>query len=117
MSGDDVLIEETKPMLDNGFVAIVTKYAVGRSAAITYSPAQGPRACCRPAPPRRCARERRGEFKPLVLQKPYQVEFKLRRTFADSIVTQVAGLTEFKLEKVGRPHLHASRPNSAREMG
>ena len=40
VSGDDVLIAETKPMLDNGFVAIVTKYAVGRSAAITYSPAK-----------------------------------------------------------------------------
>ncbi len=38
VSGDDVLIAETKPMLTNGFVAIVTKRAVGRSAAITYSP-------------------------------------------------------------------------------
>ena len=40
VSGDDVLIDETKKMLPNGFVAIVTKRAVGRSAAITYSPAK-----------------------------------------------------------------------------
>ena len=40
VSGDDVLIEETQKMLPNGFVAIVTKRAVGRSAAITYSPAK-----------------------------------------------------------------------------
>ena len=42
VSGDDVLIDETSAMLGNGFVAIVTKRAVGRSAAITYSPARRP---------------------------------------------------------------------------
>ena len=32
---------DAKPMLRNGFVAIVTKHAVGRSAAITYTPPEG----------------------------------------------------------------------------
>ena len=84
VSGDDVLIAETKPMLNNGFVAIVTKYAVGRSAAITYSPREGARRCCRPAPPRRCAGRRRASSSPSSSQKPYQVAVQappqLRRT-------------------------------------
>ena len=61
-------------------------------------------------------RARRKEFKPLVLDKPYQVELKLRRTFADSIVTQVANLKEFKLDKVGDRTFRFTT-SSAREMG
>lgn len=115
VSGDDALIAETKPMLDNGFVAIVTKRAVGRSAAITYSPAKV-RQMLTAGATEATRRARRGEFKPLVLQKPYQVEFKLRRSFADSIVTQVAGLSEFKLDKVGERTFRLTT-SSAREMG
>ncbi len=115
VSGDDVLIEETKAMLDNGFVAIVTKRAVGRSAAITYSPARV-RQMLQAGATDAVRRARRKEFKPLVLEKPYQVELKLRRSFADSIVTQVAGLKEFKLDKVGDRTFRFTT-NSAREMG
>ena len=61
-------------------------------------------------------RAKKGEFKPLVLDKPYHVQFKLRRSFADSVVTQVAGLTEFKLDKVG-DRTFTLTTNSAREMG
>jgi D-amino peptidase len=115
VSGDDVLIEETKAMLDNGFVAIVTKRAVGRSAAITYSPAKV-RQMLQAGAAEAVRRARRKEFKPLVLDKPYQVELKLRRTFADSIVTQVANLKEFKLDKVGDRTFRFTT-SSAREMG
>jgi len=115
VSGDDVLIEETKPMLNNSFVAIVTKYAVGRSAAITYSPAKV-RQMLQAGATEAVKRAKKGEFKPLVLQKPYQVQFKLRRSFADSVVTQVAGLTEFKLDKVG-DRTFTLTTSSAREMG
>jgi D-amino peptidase len=115
VSGDDVLIEETKPMLNNGFVAIVTKYAVGRSAAITYSPAKV-RQMLQAGATEAVRRAKKGEFKPLVLQKPYQVQFKLRRTFADSIVTQVAELKEWKLDKVG-DRTFTLTTSSAREMG
>ena len=115
VSGDDVLIEETKPMLANGFVAIVTKYAVGRSAAITYSPAKV-RAMLQAGATEAVKRAKKGEFKPLVLDKPYHVQFKLRRSFADSVVTQVAELKEWKLEKVGDRTFNLTT-NSAREMG
>lgn len=115
VSGDDVLIEETKAMLDNGFIAIVTKRAVGRSAAITYSPAKV-RQMLQAGAAEAVRREKRGDFKPLVMDKPYQIEFKLRRGYADSIVTQVAGFKEFKLDKVG-DRTFKFTTNSAKEMG
>ncbi len=78
VSGDDVLIEETKAMLPNGFVAIVTKRAIGRSAAITYSPAKV-RQMLRAGATEAVRRERRGDFAPFTMERPYRVEFTLRR--------------------------------------
>jgi D-amino peptidase len=115
VSGDDVLIEETKAMLPNGFVAIVTKRAVGRSAAITYSPAKV-RRMLQAGAAEAVRRERQGDFKPLTMDRPYQVDFKLRRSYPDSIVQAVAGLKEFKLEKLGDRSFRFVTP-SAREMG
>src|SRR5882724_10834937 len=100
VSGDDVLIEETKEMLGNGFIGVVVKQAVGRSAAITYSPAKV-RRMLQTAAAEAVRRERRGDFKPLTMERPYRVEFKLRQTYPDSIVKGVAELTDFKLEPTG----------------
>lgn len=115
VSGDDVLIEETKAMLPNGFVAIVTKRAVGRSAAITYSPTRV-RRMLQTGAAEAVRRELRGDFKPFTLERPYTVEFKLRRSYADSIVKTVAGLKEFKLEPTGERSFRLVT-GSAREMG
>jgi D-aminopeptidase len=115
VSGDDVLIEETKKMVPNGFVAIVTKRAVGRSAAITYSPAKV-RRMLQAGATEAIRRERRGEFKPFTMDRPYQVEFKLRKSFSDSIVQGVAALSEFKLEKTGERNFRLTT-ESARQMG
>src|SRR5215218_779094 len=100
VSGDDVLIEETKEMVPNGFIAIVTKRAIGRSAAITYSPAKV-RRLLQTGAAEAVRRERRGDFKPFTLERPYKVDFKLRRSYPDSMVQAVAALSEFKLEKTG----------------
>jgi D-amino peptidase len=115
VSGDDVLIEETKKMVPNGFVAIVTKRAVGRSAAITYSPAKV-RRMLQAGAAEAVRRERRGDFKPFTMERPYKVEFKLRKSFPDSIVQGVAALTEFKLEKTGERNFRLTT-DSAKEMG
>jgi len=115
VSGDDVLIAETKAMLPNGFVAIVTKRAVGRSAAITYSPARV-RKMLQTGAAEAVRRELRGDFKPFTLERPYSVEFKLRRSYADSIVKTVAEFKEFKLEKTGERSFRLVT-DSAREMG
>jgi D-amino peptidase len=115
VSGDDVLIEETKKMVPNGFVAIVTKRAVGRSAAITYSPAKV-RRMLQTGAAEAVRRERRGDFKPFTLERPYNVEFKLRRSYPDSMVQAVAALSEFKLEKTGDRAFRYTT-DSARQMG
>ena len=115
VSGDDVLIAETRKMLPNGFVAIVTKRAVGRSAAITYGPAKV-RRMLQTGAAEAVKRELRGDFKPFTMERPYRVEFALRRSFADSIVQAVAGLQEFKLERKGDRHF-SYVTDSARQMG
>jgi D-amino peptidase len=115
VSGDDVLIAETKKMVPNGFVAIVTKRAVGRSAAITYSPVKV-RRMLQSGAAEAVRRERRGDFKPFTMDRPYKVEFKLRKTYPDSIVKAVAALQEFKLEPTGdRGFRYVT--DSARQMG
>jgi D-amino peptidase len=100
VSGDDVLVEETQAMLGNGVIGVVVKKAVGRSAAITYSP-ERVRRMLQTAAAEAVRRERRGDFKPFTMERPYTVDFMLRRSFPDSVVTGVVGLTEFKLEKTG----------------
>jgi D-amino peptidase len=115
VTGDDVLIEETKAMLPNGFVAIVTKRAVGRSAAITYSPAKV-RKMLQAGAEEAVRRERRGDFAPFRLDRPYRVEFMLRRSYPDSIVQAVAALPEFKLEPTG-DRAFRFVTDSARQMG
>jgi hypothetical protein len=46
-------------------------------------------------------RERRGDFAPLTMEKPYQVDFTLRATYPQEYVTGVEGLKDFQLEKTG----------------
>ena len=115
VSGDDVLIEETREMLGNGFIGVVVKQAVGRSAAITYSPAKV-RRMLQTAAAEAVRREMRGDFKPLTLERPYRVDFKLRQTYPDSMVKGVAELSEFKLEKTGDRSFRFVT-DSARQMG
>lgn len=115
VSGDDVLIDETKKIVPNGFVAVVTKRAVGRSAAITYSPARV-RRMLQSGAAEAVRRERRGDFRPFTMERPYRVEFKLRESYPDSIVQQVAGLAEFTLEKTGGRSFRYST-DSAQKMG
>jgi len=115
VSGDDVLIAETQNMLPNGFVSIVTKRAIGRNAAITYSPAKV-RQMLRAGAAEAVRRERRGDFKPLTLERPYRVEFTLRHSYPDSLVRGVGTLPEFKLEKTGSRTYHYVT-DSARQIG
>ena len=115
VSGDDVLIAETQRMLPNGFVAIVTKRAVGRSAAITYSPAKV-RRMLQTGAAEAVRRERRDDFKPFTLERPYRVEFTLRHSYPDSLIRGVATLPEFTLEKTGdRSYRYVT--DSAKQMG
>lgn len=115
VSGDDVLVEETQAMLGNGVIGVVVKKAVGRSAAITYSPARV-RRMLQTAATEAVRRERLGDFKPFTLDRPYTVDFMLRQSFPDSVVTAVAALTEFTLEKTGERSFRLVT-DSAKQMG
>lgn len=79
-AGDDALTSETTTML--GPIETVTvKIAVSGSAAIGQSPARVHQQL-RAAAERAVRRARAGAFKPLVLEKPYQVKLCLRRQYA-----------------------------------
>lgn len=115
VSGDDVLIAETQAMLPNGFVAIITKRAVGRSAAITYSPLKV-RGMLESGAQEAVRRERQGDFAPFTMSRPYRVAFTMRRSYPDSIVEAVAALPEFSLQRTGdRSFIFVT--DRARQMG
>jgi D-amino peptidase len=115
VSGDDVLVKETQEMLGNGVIGVVVKRAVGRSAAITYSPARV-RQMLRTAAAEAVRREMRGDFAPFTMAKPYRVEFTMRRSYSDSTVAAVAALPDFTLEKTGERSFRFIT-DSAKQMG
>lgn len=100
VSGDDVLIRETREILGPDFVGIVTKYALGRMAAITFSPAKV-RRMLEDSAGVAVRRAMRGGFRPYRLAKPYRVEFTLRRSYPAMIVQGVDSLRWQGLAKTG----------------
>lgn len=100
VSGDDVLIEQTREMLGDEFIGIVTKVAVGHNAAVTYSP-ERVREMLREAAEEAVRREMAGEFEPFVLETPYEVEFMLRPSYPDDVVAAVDTISTYGLEKTG----------------
>jgi len=91
VAGDDVAIEETKGMLPGGFVPVITKYAVGRIAGITYSPAKV-RQMVAAGAAEAVRREKAGAFPPFRMDKPYRVEFTVQNGMSDENIAQVAAM-------------------------
>ncbi|HEY7684741.1 MAG TPA: M55 family metallopeptidase [Gemmatimonadales bacterium] len=100
VSGDDAEIAETRAILGSAFIGIITKYAVGRMAAITFSPARVRRMLADSAAVA-VRRAMRGDFTPFRLEKPYRVELTLRRGYPEAIVQGVDSLNWRGLEKTG----------------
>lgn len=101
VSGDDQLVRETQEMLANGVIGVVVKVAVGRNAAITYSPARVQQ-MLEAAAAEAVRREMAGEFEPFTLAKPYTVEFTLRPTYPDDVEQGVDELMPvWNFEKTG----------------
>jgi D-amino peptidase len=91
VSGDDELVSEARAILGDRVVYVTVKQALGSAAAITLSPTrvrrlleEGAREAVR--------REMAGELSPYRLETPYQVAFRLRPTYPDSIVAGVDAL-------------------------
>ena len=115
VSGDDAEIAETRAILGSGFIGIVTKYAVGRMAAITFSPTQV-RRWLRDSATVAVRRAMRGDFKPFRLDKPYHVAFALRRSYPAAVVAGVDSLNWTGLEKAGERSYRLTT-DDARQMG
>jgi D-aminopeptidase len=115
VSGDDAEIAETREILGPGFIGIVTKYAVGRMAAITFSPARVRRLLTDSAAVA-VARARRGVYKPFQLERPYRVEFTLRASYPPRVEQGVDSLSWPGLEKTSA-RSYRLVTESARQMG
>lgn len=115
VTGDDVLIRETREILGSDFVGVTTKYAVGRMAAITFSPAKV-RRMLEDSAAVAARRAMRGGFRPYRLSKPYRVEFALRRSYPETVVQGVDSLRWQGLEKTGA-RAYRLVTSDARQMG
>src|SRR6185503_3976771 len=80
VTGADQFIQETKEVLGSNIVGVVTKIAVSRAAAITFSPARLQKMLTDSAAVA-VRRAMAREFKPFTMAKPYRVDYTLRRTF------------------------------------
>ena len=114
VSGDDVVVREAQEQLGPQVVGVVTKWASGRSAAITLSPAVV-RQMLADSAAGAVRRAMRGEFKPFTLARPYQVEFALRRSYPAELIAPVDTLSGFRLEKTGE-RTYRFVTGDAREM-
>jgi D-amino peptidase len=114
VSGDDVVVREAREQLGPQVVGVVTKLAIGRHAAVTYSPAVVRQMLADSA---RVAVQRAlsGEFRPFTLARPYRVEFALRASYPDSLIAPIDTLSGFRLERTG-PRAYRFVTNDAREM-
>jgi D-amino peptidase len=100
VSGDDLMVQQAREQLGPDVVAVVTKIAVGRSAAVTWSPAMV-RQMLADSAAVAVRRAMRGEIRPFRLERPYTVEFDLRRSFPQEYVTATDTITAFRLQKTG----------------
>jgi D-amino peptidase len=100
VTGDDVVTGEARAQLGPQVMTVVTKYALSRSAAVTYSPAVV-RQMLRDSAAVAVQRAMRGDFRPFTLEKPYRIEFALRRSYPQEYVAGVDAITGFSLTKSG----------------
>jgi len=114
VSGDDVMVREAREQLGPHVVGVVTKWAIGRNAAITLSPAVV-RQMLADSAAVAVRRAMRGEFRPFTLARPYTVEFALRRSYAAELIAPVDTLSGFRLEKTGE-RTYRFVTGDAREM-
>lgn len=114
VAGDDQFVRETKEVLGN-VVGVVTKIAVSRQAAITWSPVKVQKMLADSAAVA-VRRAMAKEFKPFTMQKPYRVEYTLRATFSDSVAALIDAVKYPGIEKVGG-RSYRFTANDARQIG
>jgi D-amino peptidase len=94
VSGDNVAMQQARDQLGDGVITVTTKIAVGNSAGVTWSPAVV-RQMLADSAALGIRRAMRGEVRPFRIEKPYQVDLVLRRSFAANIADAVDGIQGF----------------------
>ncbi len=106
VSGDNVAMAQAREQLGPSVVTVVTKLAMGANAAVTWSPA-AVRLMLHDSARVAIARVMRGEIPPFRLDKPYQVDLVLRRSFPQNIADAVDSLQGFpEFRKMGERTYH-----------
>lgn len=100
VTGDDIMIAEARRQLGDRFVGVVVKTALGRSAAITLSPARVRRMVAESAAVA-VRRAQRGGFSPFTIPKPYTIDFTLRASYPPEYPVGVDSIRGFQLTKLG----------------
>lgn len=114
VSGDDQVIAQAKEQLGAGVVGVITKWAIGRNAGVTLSPAVV-RQMLADSAAVAMRRALRGEFTPFTLAKPYRVEFTLRASYPADLIAPIDTLSGFRLEKTAE-RTYRFVATDAREM-
>lgn len=100
VSGDDVVAREAREQLGPQVMTVITKYALSRSAAVTYSPAVV-RQMLRDSAAVAIRRAMRGDLRAFTLEKPYRVELALRQSYPAQYAMDVDTIPGFRLTKSG----------------
>lgn len=116
VTGDDVVVEESKQILGQDLMGVVVKTAVGPSAAITHSPKRVQQ-MLRDSTAVAVRRAIEKRYKPFTMAKPYQVEFTVRRSFPAEFIAGIDSLTtQYRFEKTG-DRTYRMTTSSARHIG
>jgi D-amino peptidase len=115
VSGDDIAMQQARDQLGPSVVLVTTKIAIGSSAAATFSPAVV-RQMLRDSAAIAVRRAMAGQIRPFRLDKPYQVDLVLRRSYAPNIVAAVDTLQGFPNFRKTGDHTYHFTTNDAREM-
>jgi D-amino peptidase len=116
VAGDDAVVQESKQIFGNDLIGVVVKTAVGSSAAITLSPKRVQQ-MLRDSTALAVKRAQEKRYKPFTLQKPYAVEFAVRRSFPAEFIAGIDSLMQrYRFEKTG-DRTYKMTSNSARQIG
>ncbi|MBI4502628.1 MAG: M55 family metallopeptidase, partial [Gemmatimonadetes bacterium] len=114
VTGDDQFVQETKEVLGN-VVGVVTKVAISRQAAMTWSPARV-RQMLTDSAAVAVRRAMAHEFKPFTMPKPYRIQYTLRATFSDSVAALIDAVKFPGVEKTGA-RAYRVTVNDAKQIG
>lgn len=115
VSGDNVAMEQARAQLGPSVITVTTKIAIGSSAGVTYSPAVV-RQMMIDSAAAGIRRAIRGEVQPFRLEKPYQVDLVLRRTFNAQIALAVDSIPNYPAFRRTGDHTYHFVTSDAREL-